>query len=188
MLGITLGTQRGIAAMRKRSAITPWLGVAVGAALLLGATACASGDDPETSPSHPSNSPTSTEPVPPSDGAADNDPAACDDGKFIDAASIPTQLSDLGIPFYPCAHEMTALTGADPVFVGEYVTNHETIIVEMAVTDQFDASDWEVTDRSVEGDMAITTAQKPGYSLVVAIGPTRASDTDSSLHYTLRAQ
>lgn len=177
--------------MRRSSVAASWLSVIFGAVLVLSTAACASGSVPDTALSDSSASTdaaASTDPETATETPDDNDAAVCSDSEFVDAAPIPTQFSDLDVPFYPCAHEMVALTGDDLIFVGEYVTNHEMIIVEMAVTDQFDASDWEVTDRSVEGDMAITTAQKPGYSLVIAIGPTRASDTDSSLHYTLRAQ
>ena len=50
------------------------------------------------------------------------------------------------------------MPGSDPLFVGEYDTDHEMIIVEMEIVNQFDASDWIVTERTVEGDNAITHA------------------------------
>lgn len=116
------------------------------------------------------------------------DDTVCDDEAFTDAATIPPQLAELDVPFYACAHEMVAISESDPLFVGEYDTTHESILVEMSITDQFDASDWEVSERTVEGDNAITHAQKPGYTLVVAIGPSRTPEATSSVHYTLRAE
>lgn len=122
--------------------------------------------------------------------APDPEPSAAEDacedqGETTDFAVIPDQLDDLDVPFYPCVREMVAMTGSDPLFVGEYDTHQASIIVEMSIKDQFDASEWEVTERSVAGDNAITKAQKPGYSLVVAIGPSRTPGAESSIHYTL---
>lgn len=118
----------------------------------------------------------------------ESDAAACDDADFSEPATIPQQLDDLDVPFYECVHEMVAIEDNDPLFVGEYDTSHESIIIEMSITNQFDASDWEVSEVTVEGDNAVTHAQKPGYSLVVAIGPSRSPEATSSLHYTLRTQ
>lgn len=177
--------------MGRSSATASGLGLILGVVLVLSTAACASVSGPESTPSSsatPTDAAASTAPENAVEVPDGNDPAACDDEEFTGAAMAPSQLADLGVPFYSCTHEETAVTGTDPLFVGEYVTNHELIIVEMAIADQFDASDWEVTDRSVEGDNAVTHAQKPGYSLVVAIGPTRMAPTDSSIHYTLRTQ
>ena len=172
-----------------------WTVAVLGTVLLFGATACAPSGETESAPPSESSSTAPTEA--PGDVTEDTDAEAdvesvvggCDDVEFIDAAAIPSQLSDLSVPFYPCAHEAVARTDTDQLlFVGEYDTNHELIIIEMNITAQFDASDWEITDRTVEGDNAITQAQKPGYSLVVAIGPSRTSSAENSIHYTLREQ
>lgn len=180
-----------------KQAVRSWVVAVLGTMLLFGATACAPSGETESTPPSESSSTALTEA--PDDVTEDADINAeadvesvvggCDDVEFIDAATIPSQLSDIGVPFYPCTHEAVARTDTDPLFfVGEYDTNHELIIVEMDITAQFDASDWEITDRTVEGDNAITQAQKPGYSLVVAIGPSRTSHTENSIHYTLREQ
>lgn len=182
--------------MRQFLATTSWLGVILGVTLVLSTSACASGGGQEGIASSPA---ASTKSAAPEDAASspapeaakapqESDAAACGDAEFVDAARAPESFSDLDIPFYVCSHEMAAVTADDPLFVGEYVTNHEMIIVEMAVTKQFDQSDWEVIERSVEGDNAISKAQKPGYFLVVAIGPSRLAETDTSVHYTLRTQ
>ncbi|MGO1513877.1 MAG: hypothetical protein ACTJGQ_11055 [Agrococcus casei] len=113
---------------------------------------------------------------------------ACSDEDSGYVTSPPALLAELSVPFYPCVKEMTAMPGSDPLFVGEYDTDHEMIIVEMEIVNQFDASDWIVTERTVEGDNAITHAQKPGYELVVVIGPSRTDAAAASVHYTLREQ
>ncbi|QAV69726.1 hypothetical protein ESZ53_04295 [Salinibacterium sp. UTAS2018] len=113
---------------------------------------------------------------------------ACGDTEFTDEVPIPQNLSTLDVPFYPCALEVAAVTGTDQFFVGEYVTGHALTIVNMVVRDQFEDSDWELIERSVEGSNTISRAQKPGYSLVVVVGPERSTDADTSIHYTLRTQ
>ncbi|SFS00900.1 hypothetical protein SAMN04487783_0496 [Agrococcus baldri] len=180
-----------------------WRGIVLGAVLLFGVSACA------TSGAAPSAPPPSTSTAVPTEDSADADAevaaevevesaadaaatveteaGSCDDAEFGDVAARPDPLAELGIPFYPCTREMTAMPGTDPLFVGEYVTDHELIIVEAAIVAQFDASDWEITDSTVEGDNAIRTAQMPGYSLVVVVGPERTNPDSSSIHYTLRA-
>jgi len=58
---------------------------------------------------------------------------------------------------------VAAITGPDPLFEGEYVTGHALTIVNMVVRDQFEDSNWELIEISVEG-------------------------SDASTHYTLRTQ
>lgn len=62
------------------------------------------------------------------------------------------------------------------------------IIVEMAIASQLEDSGWETLDHSVEGDTAIRKTEKPGYSLVIAIGTDRNDATVTSIYYTLREQ
>lgn len=196
--------------MSRRIAQCSWRGIVLGAVLLFGVTACASSG---AAPSAPAASPpASAAPTGPAAETEDDAQAAatpeaaaeaeaeaeadagdeaeagtCADGEFGAAATSPARFAALAVPFYPCVREMAAMTGSDPLFVGEYVTDHELIIVEAAIVAQFEASDWEVTEVSVEGDNAIRKAQLPGYSLVVVVGPERTNPERSSIHYTLRA-
>lgn len=133
----------------------------------------------------------------PEDGAndADTDNAdavdgdiVCEDGDAAARAEIPNELAELSVPFYPCLVEMSAIPGSDPLFVGEYDTDHPSVLVEAEILLQFEGSDWEVTSRANEGDNTITQAEMPGYSLVVVVGPSRMPDAESSVHYTLRPQ
>jgi len=188
-----------VVVMRPSSAGALWLGLVLGAVVMLSTAACASGDRASSDASSPSDSATSVSPDAPSDDAEIlTDPklktqdlggtVACGDTEFTDVAPIPQNLSTLDVPFYPCALEVAAVTGTDPLFVGEYVTGHALTIVNMVVRDQFEDSDWELIERSVEGSNTISRVQKPGYSLVVVVGPERTTDADTSIHYTLRTQ
>lgn len=179
--------------------------LAIGA---LGLSGCTSGvlelaDEPSASPSvsaahEPAETAASSSPQAETPEASEEQAAveaddstvgtACTDDAFGDSAVIPDVLADAGVPFYPCTVEMVAMPGTDPLFVGEYDTSHALIMVEMEITNQFDASDWTVSERTVEGDNAITHAQKPGYELVVVIGPSRTDAAAASVHYTLREQ
>lgn len=186
------------------------IGPALAAMLVLGVSACAPTVTAEPGSSAPAESPAEQPPtatsgeetveeIPestPAQAPEEEDeeetptaPAtACEDEAFPTPAPVPDELAELDIPFYPCAHEMTAIAASDPLFVGEYETSHELIVVEMAITNQFDASDWETGERTTDGDNAITQAHKPGYTLVVALGPTRGNESHSSIHYTLREE
>lgn len=110
----------------------------------------------------------------------------CNATELAAASPAPAVFAELRVPFYPCGQEMTAVSGTDPIFVGEYVTGHELDTVTKVINDQFEESDWEVVGTTVEGTNTVSTAQKPGYSLVVVIGLTYMSETDISIIYTLR--
>lgn len=118
----------------------------------------------------------------------DHGPASCTDLGLGQDTAAPEQLAAVGIPFYECVAEMSAVPGSDPVFVGEYDSAQESIVLEMFFKDEFERSDWEIISNSVDGENAITQAQKPGYFVVVAIGPSRTPGAVSSIHYTLRTQ
>lgn len=111
----------------------------------------------------------------------------CSATELAAASTAPAVFAELRVPFYPCGQEMTAVPGTDPLFVGEYVTGHELDTVTKVINDQFEESDWEIVGTTVEGTNTVSTAQKPGYSLVVVIGPTYMAETDVSIIYTLRA-
>ncbi|MGO3147390.1 MAG: hypothetical protein ACTIJ6_06905 [Leucobacter sp.] len=175
------------------------IGVSLIVMLVVGMTSCTPAVDAEPTSSKLSNSATEdpadstaeateTPAEEPETAEGDSERTVCEDAAFLNAATIPDQLANLGVPFYPCVHEMVAVTNSDRSFVGEYDTTHESIIIEMSITNQFDASDWEVTARAVEGDNAITQARNAEYTLVVAIGPSRTEGAVSSIHYTLRAE
>lgn len=119
---------------------------------------------------------------------ADGDDIVCEDGDAAARAEMPTELAELDVPFYPCLVEMSAIPGSDPLFVGEYDTDHPSVLVEAEILLQFEGSGWEVISRANEGDNTITQAEMPGYSLVVVVGPSRMPDAESSVHYTLRPQ
>lgn len=116
------------------------------------------------------------------------DATTCQDSQFAGPAKIPAPLKDSAAPFYPCTHEMAAVDGSDPLFVGEYVTSHELTIVNMFYEDQFNDSQWNVTNKFVEGSQTVTEAAKSGYSLVVVVAPNRIDESETSIHYTLRQQ
>lgn len=119
----------------------------------------------------------------PATGAATE---ACSDTQFASPDTAPGALEDIDAPFYPCVHEMSAVTDTDPSFVGEYVTTHEQTAVESAIDDQIDASNWEVLERSAEGQNSVIMLRKSGNLLVVAVGPSRSGGSDISIYYTLR--
>lgn len=184
--------------VRRPSAVKSWMGVILGATLMLSISACGTGTAPEdptssspaasvSAPPPPAESTASLAPEATAERTGDNDATVCSDTDFGEAATMPELLSDLSIPFYACTHEMEALTGTDPLFVGAYDTNHEMIIVEMAIATQLEDSGWDTLDHSVEGDTAVRKAEKPGYSLVIAIGPERTG-AGTSIYYTLREQ
>src|SRR5690554_6102737 len=134
------------------------VGLLLGLALVMGTISC--GQEAPEEPESPSAAAPEESEADANSAEESADDTVCDDEAFTDAATIPPQLAELDVPFYACAHEMVAISESDPLFVGEYDTTHESILVEMSITDQFDASDWEVSERTVEGDNAITHAQK----------------------------
>ncbi|MGF3055531.1 hypothetical protein [Microbacterium sp. YY-01] len=120
--------------------------------------------------------------------SGDDSDAGCQNVMFDDAAEIPAILAENDVPFYPCTHKMTGVQADDPLFVGEFVTEHELTIVNMVVRDQFEASGWEIVDRTVDGQNTVNQARKDGLFLVLVVGPERTDDFITSLHYTLRRE
>lgn len=142
-------------------------------------------DDSRDAPTQKSAVPTLAEGDPPAGGHGS---ATCADLGFVGDAVVPPELADLGVPFYECVEEAVAMPGSDPLFVGEYDSGQDVDVIEELFQETFDRSDWKVVSSTVEAHNAITRAHRPGYHLVVAIGPSRSAEAATSIHYTLRAQ
>lgn len=118
---------------------------------------------------------------------ADSSLITCDGPELDEPAVAPAPLADIDAPFYPCAFEVTAVTGTDPVFVGEYVTSDQREFVETTLEEQIDGTTWVLDERTQEGENTVNRIRSAEHVIYLVVAPTRTGDGTTSIHYTVRS-